>query len=403
MGAALSRSPMETEASTVAAKKLNPWRGVRRWAASELARLVWVAALAVAAVIGTTFLNRAFERMQSATARIWYGRGVAALKAGQADEAVRDLQAALAHERDNRQYIQSLAEALAAAGKTGQAKAYFLNLWQGEPGNGELNLQLARLAVREHDPAEAQQYYHGAIFGVWGSDAIARRRAAREELIAFLLSQNRQRDAESELIALSGEVPEDPAVLTQVGDLFLRAGNAKRALDDFQRAVLLDPDNQPALAAAGKTAFALGDFSRARGFLERAARLAPEYASLQELLENVLTVDAVDPFDRSLRYAERRVRTERAFATAGRRLQACAQAKGIDLSAAGSDPLQTDAAQWNELKPRVTPRELRRNPDLMETAANLALDIERHTADACGAPSGEDLALLLIAQNRGAK
>jgi predicted Zn-dependent protease len=394
---------METDASTVAAKKLNPWRGVRRWAASELARLVWVAALAVAAVIGTTFLNRAFERMQSATARLWYGRGVAALKAGQADEAVRDLQAALAHERDNRQYIQSLAQALAAAGKTGQAKAYFLNLWQGEPGNGELNLQLARLAVREHDPAQAQQYYHGAIFGVWGSDAIARRRAAREELIAFLLSQNRQREAEAELIALSGEVPGDPAVLTQVGDLFLRAGNAKRALDDFQRAVLLDPDNQPALAAAGRTAFAIGDFSRARGFLERAAHLAPEDASLQELLENVLTVEAVDPFDRRLRYAERRVRTERAFATAGRRLKACAQARGIDLSAPGSDPLHADAAQWKELKPRVTPRDLRRNPDLMETAANLALDIERHTADVCGQPSGEDLALLLIAQNRGAK
>lgn len=389
--------------STVASSKLHRWWEAPRWARSELARLVWVVALTVAAVIGTTFLNRAFERTQFATARVWYDRGVVALKAGQAEEAVRDLQAALAHDRDNRQYILRLAQALAEAGKTAQAKAYFLNLWQSEPGNGELNLQLARLAVREHNPAEAQQYYHGAIFGVWGADAIANRRAARQELIDFLLSQNRKQDAEAELIALAGEIPDDPALHTQVGELFLRAGNAKRALDEFQQAVRLDARGEKALAAAGKTAFALGDFAQARSCLERAVRLAPDDASSHDLLESVLTVEAVNPFDPRLRYSERQARAMHAFAVAGRRLQSCAQAKGIDLSAAGSDPLQADAAQWKELKPQVTPRELRRNPDLMETAANLALDIERHAADACGPPSGDDLALLLIAQTRGTR
>lgn len=389
--------------TTAASSKFDPWRGARRWARSELARLVWVVALAVAAVIGTTFLNHAFERMQFATARIWCDRGVVALKAGHAEEAVRDLQAALAHDRDNPQYILRLAQALAEAGKTAQAKAYFLNLWQAEPGNGELNLQLARLAVREHNPVEAQQYYHGAIFGVWDSDAIANRRAARQELIDFLLSQNRKQDAEAELIALSGEIPNDPALRMQVGELFLRAGNAKRALAEFQQAVRLDARGEKALAAAGKTAFALGDFAQAQSYLERAVRLAPEDASSHDSLESVLTVEAVNPFDRRLRYSERQARAMHAFAVAGRRLQSCAQAKGIDLSAAGDNPLQADAAQWKKLKPQVTPRGLRRNPDLMESAAILALDIERHTADACGPPAGEDLALLLVAQSRGAR
>jgi hypothetical protein len=50
------------------------------------------------------------------------------------------------------------------------------------------------------------------------------------------------------------------------------------------------------------------------------------------------------------------------------------------------------------MKPRVTEAELRRDPDLVEKAMDLVFGIERQTSNSCGAPTGTDLALLLIAE-----
>jgi hypothetical protein len=54
--------------------------------------------------------------------------------------------------------------------------------------------------------------------------------------------------------------------------------------------------------------------------------------------------------------------------------------------------------QWAALKPRITEQDLQENPDLVEPAMDLVFQIERQASIVCGAPSGTDLALLLIAR-----
>jgi len=53
---------------------------------------------------------------------------------------------------------------------------------------------------------------------------------------------------------------------------------------------------------------------------------------------------------------------------------------------------------WTTLKPKITALELRRNPDLVDSAMDLVFRIERQTSLVCGTPTGTDLALLLIAK-----
>jgi hypothetical protein len=84
----------------------------------------------------------------------------------------------------------------------------------------------------------------------------------------------------------------------------------------------------------------------------------------------------------------------RAFETAGVRLKACASGSG----SSAATPQGSLSDSWVKLKPRIDERELQRNPDLAETDMDLVFNIERQTAATCGAPTGADQALLLIAK-----
>ena len=73
----------------------------------------------------------------------------------------------------------ALAQALAASGHVNEAENYFLNLWQSRPGDGLINLQLARLERSRGREQQATEYYRAAVFGTWDGDALTRRRDTR--------------------------------------------------------------------------------------------------------------------------------------------------------------------------------------------------------------------------------
>jgi hypothetical protein len=84
-------------------------------------------------------------------------------------------------------------------------------------------------------------------------------------------------------------------------------------------------------------------------------------------------------------------------------LSHCPVPKSAGGAAAGSPAVSPAnlSDQWVVLKPQVTERELRRDPDLGQKAMDLVFRIERQTSAVCGTPSGADLALLLIAKEHG--
>ncbi len=120
-----------------------------------------------------------------------------------------------------------LATALAAAGRLQEATAYFNTLWEAEPGNGQINLALARLAVRQGNQPSAMRYYQASIDGTWQGDGSVRRREVRLEMVKYLLS--RQVDhARSELLIAEGNAPDDPSVRMQIAQLMETAQDPLR-------------------------------------------------------------------------------------------------------------------------------------------------------------------------------
>ena len=234
--------------------------------------LAFLALLAVSmALFGVTlFLFRSFETHRADLAREWSARGRAMLSQHRPDEAVSALRVALSYAPDDRADQLLLAQSLADANHTEEATNYFLTLWDARPGDGFINLELARLARRKGDAAEANDYYRAAIYGSWEGDGTVRRRQTRFELAEYLIEQRQNAEARNILYTLAGNFPSDMGLNMGVASLMARAGYPADALTFYEKAATADPHAREPLALAGKTAYELGDYARAERLLARA-------------------------------------------------------------------------------------------------------------------------------------
>jgi tetratricopeptide (TPR) repeat protein len=372
-----------------------------------LALLAVLAVICFAAVSG---LSRAYHAQRAALGNRWFSRGVADLKARHFDRAVTESRAALLYSPDNYDYHLNLAEALIGLKRTGEAYSYLVNLWDQQPENGQVNLELARIAAQRGQTGQALHYYHNAIYAVWPGDQEEKRRDTRLELIEYLLSIHAQAEGQAELIALEENLGEDPSQQQRVGDLFLRAHDYEHALGAYHISLKSDPRHEAALAGAGLAAFQLGRYPLAERYLQEAVAGNPDDTQSADLLKTTERVLQMDPFRRQRSVAHRDEIVVQTFATAGERLMSC----GIRASAATAPGAKaTLADSWAKLKPKISEEYLRRDPDLVEQAMDLVFSIERQTSTTqtspsrtspaqtgatCGTPTGADLALLLIAK-----
>jgi tetratricopeptide (TPR) repeat protein len=350
----------------------------------------------------TSTAAKIYHSQQRALAQEWYLRGEAHLRAGEARKAIEDFSKALVYSRSNALYRLRLAQALFAANQAEEAGPYLLDLWEREPANGTVNLELAHLAARKGDAAEANRYFHSAIYGVWEKDPENQRRQVRLELCEFLLSRGERQAAQAALIELAADLPKDAELHARVGALFLRAEDYSRALEVFRQALRLDQRQQKSLAGAGEAAFQMANYREARRYLEQAVRLNPQDTHAVQRLEMTKLILSVDPLERGLSSQERSRRVVRAYQQAVERLRECAQKRREAL--AGEQPLtelQTMYARAVQFRPKVRERPLQRNSDLLMSAMELVFGIEELTARDCGHPADVDLALLLIARKHG--
>src|SRR5260370_3814360 len=218
-------------------------------------------------------------------ARFWFDRGNAELKAGRVAAALADFRTALIyaqHElpREQQQRYQlNFVQALIAIGNPGEARAYLLDMWERGPGDSRSDLELARLAAQAGNDADAKRYYNGAIYGVWDErpdDVLRSRIATRLELYRYLMDRGEKAEAQSVLLASAAAIPPDPALHAQVGQLMLQTGQPQPGLDEFQRALRIDPRDYEALAGAGQAYFQLGNDRDAVRYLESASREAAQ-------------------------------------------------------------------------------------------------------------------------------
>ncbi len=351
----------------------------------------------------TGFVNNRYHATQKALGGHWYQRGVEALKANEPVNAVDAFHTALIYARDNSAYQLQLAEALVEANRLNEAEVYLRTLWAREPGNGTVNLELARLAARRSEVPDAIRYYHNAVYGVWENNTMAHRRRTRMELCQFLLSKGERTQAESELIALEANLPPDASLHTQTGNMFLQVQDYRRALRQFQTALRLKPDIPGAAAGAGEAAFETANYTAARRYLGKALIQNPKDTKAAQQLEISNLILNLDPFAPRLSQQERSRRTIAAFKQARRQVAQCAQSRGVNLQAKSStSPLQDVDAAAKKMQPKVTMRNLQRNPDMVSSVMDLVFRMEGQAQQACGTPPDPDRALLMIEHRRGA-
>jgi len=376
------------DADVKASQRLATYLGRR----PVLLALLFLAAIVFFFVVSA--LSRAFHAQQAALADRWFGRGVADLKAKRYDIAVLDFRSALRYSRDDYSCQLDLAQALMGQGKTNEAHAYLINLWDRQPENGFVNLELARIAARQGETDKALRYYHNAIYATWPDDQEASRRFTRLELIEYLLKINAKAQAQAELIALEANIGRDAGLQAQLGDLFVRTQDYEHGLAAYRLSLKSEPHNHAALAGAGLAAFNLGQYPVAERYLQEAIAADPEDAASAAQLKTVEDVLLMDPLRRGVSASERARTVMEDFEVAGSRLKSCL----TPTSSPQLPSLQTLAGNWEKMKPRLSERVLRRDPDLVEEAMGLVFSIERQTNTACGTPTGADKALLLIAR-----
>ncbi len=356
--------------------------------------LAVLSVLTIGFFLAVSGLSRTYHTQQQSLANRWFTRGVADLKEQRFDRAVIEFRAALLYSRGNYDYQLNLAEALLGLHRTSEAGAYLSNLREQQPENGLVNLELARIAAQEGDTETALRYYHNATYAAWPSDQEVQRRNARLELIEFLLRSNANAQAQSELIALAANLGDDPTQQARVGNLFLRVHDYEHALAEYSLSLKSQRDNPPALAGAGLAAFELRQYDLAQRYLEAAVDADPGDAQSASRLKSAELVLQMDPFRRRLPASQRDRIVMQAFASAGQRLKNC----GLEGVAGAPAAPQSLAATWTKMKPQITERGLRRDPDLVEDAMELVFHIERESKIKCGDPNGTDLALLLISK-----
>jgi tetratricopeptide (TPR) repeat protein len=240
------------------------------------------------------------------------------------------------------------------------------------------------------------------MYGRWDADPAAQRRKVRLELYRFLENHGDKADAQAELAAFAADLPADPSLHIQAGNLFLSANDYDRALKEFQQALRLGGSQAEALAGAGKAVFLMADYDGAQRYLERAVRAIPSSLETIHLLETTHLLLEITPFDPRLTAEQRNHRVVRAFEQARTRLESCAQERHEVLDT--DEPqttLQALYARARKLQPKAREGALRRDPEAAAAILNLSLEIEQITARSCGPPSGLDRALLLLAEKHG--
>lgn len=415
--------------------------------------------ITVALGVVTNYLYQSYASHQTELAHRWLMRGVANLREGKPLAAVDALQSALAYAPSQRAIQVELAEALAAAGRTQQATAYFNNLLETQPGDGKINLELGRLAARDGNIPATIDFYQKAIYGTWEGDGYVRRREARLELIHFEISHALDDQARSQLLLAAGNAPvNDLPLQVQIGRLMEQARDPSDALHLYRSVLRVHPTYLPALEGAGRSAFGMGRYLLARRFLDRFLERATADASSRtplpqesqdraqdrdqdrEMLRETNHLLSLYPSTQiSLRAHSERILTDRKIAYA--RFTSCAAAQSApgSASAPASPPVSETAtakhdalsilglathlgqrlrpqsavpagpapspfptlddlkSRWAKEPASITAPDLEKHPELARTEIQLIYDTEKISQQVCGPTSGDNELLLRIA------
>jgi tetratricopeptide (TPR) repeat protein len=353
----------------------------------------------------TLFLFRSFSSHRDDLAEEAGNAGKAALAQHRPHDAIASLREALSYAPNDRENQLLLAQALGEDGHIEEANNYFLNLREAEPGDGFINLQLARLARQRRQKQEAVDFYRASIFGDWKGEGDVHRRAVRLELADYLIDQKDMQEAQSELtiVASNARSMADAGLDLTLGDAFLRVSDSSNALKLYQKAMTDDPRDPLAYEKAGRVAYRQGDYAHARDWLEHGLResagnpgsAADPEGDTATLLKNSERLLALSPSLAASR-ADRVGRELHNRTLAKQRLDACIKQDVATEQIPAA--MQALVARWTATTRTSTRDALLRDATNEDELNSLIDDTEILTAQICGPPLGDDAMLLILAR-----
>jgi tetratricopeptide (TPR) repeat protein len=360
-----------------------------RWGGASLVIIVVVTCLAAV----DQFLARVESAEMTSSAQRSYVTGSRLLAEGNAGKAIDPLRDAHVLERQNPEYELQLIAALTAAGKTVDADPLLTDILQREPNDGRANLTAARLMIRKGNIAEAEAYFHRAIYGGWSGDEGAHRVSTRMELIDLLARRNRKQELLAELISLQAETPANDEIQKRLGKLFLLAGAPARAANVYEGLIGQDPTDIAAYLGLGEAELAGGDYSAAHAAFFRASSRDPNDESIRARLQTLNTVAELDPTVRQLTSAEKYSRSIRILDMARASSAECVAGGPRSLIPSADETAQllktAEATIASQVPAHVT-------NEIAEGVLSLAEKIWQADRAACGDRSRELNALDLI-------
>jgi tetratricopeptide (TPR) repeat protein len=348
----------------------------------------------LALIVGLTALDQFLARMESSelhsTAERSYVAGTRLLKEGRAAEAVDQFRNAHVIERDNREYELALIAALTEVGKTADAGMLMDEVLNGNPNVGRTNLIAARLMVKEGKIADAEAYYHRAIYGEWPDNPTVNQQAVRMELIDLLSKRGKKQELLAELISLEAEAGKDPEIQKRLAKLFLSVNSPARAASIYQAMVAKNPRDVDAYEGLGQAELEQGEYPAAHAAFDQAFRRDPNNPSIRSHLQTLNTVVEIDPTVRRLTSEEKYRRSRRILEMTTMGLRQCISNHLVGSSDEVSKVLRAAEATTASKPPAHITNEL------AEGILNMAEMVWRAQNQACAGTSPPDEALALI-------
>jgi predicted Zn-dependent protease len=278
-------------------------------------------ALAVA-FASTAWLGQEYHAAKTARADAHFTKGRVLVEAGDVEQGITELRAAIALDRGNPDYARLLARALAAAGAPREAQTYLDGVLARDPTSGIANLTQAQVVRALNDPEGAEAFYQRAWFGVW-PEGQQQRALVGFELAEYLLTQGEAPRAVGVLSQLSTDMPDTPELLVRLGTLFLQAGAPTDAIPPLERAVEQDPEHADGWRTLAEAHFATRNYATARLAALRATELAPGDANAERIAEVSNAVLSLDPGQPRLATRERQRRWRRLLELAVEAFNTC--------------------------------------------------------------------------------
>lgn len=252
-----------------------------------------------------------------------YAAGQSLLKEGKAHQAVADFARAHAIDRNNREFLLSLATSQLMDHQLSAARDTLNEALDEDSNDARANLLMARLMVADRRFQDADSYYHRAIYGEWppkSSNAVAK---ARLELATLLADHGNSQELLSELLLLDNDPTQDLATKKQIAALFLRAGSAQHAADAYRSLIREDRSDADLFVGLGRAEILAGDYHAAENAFLGALRRRLDDPGIQSQLEVVAKLATLDPTVRRLSSAEKYRRSLVILDLAQNELNAC--------------------------------------------------------------------------------